>query len=144
MRKISGKKKLMTRVFDEDGHEIAVTLVEFAAKENIENFKEKEKLVVTGISKGKGFAGTVKRHHFHTGPRTHGSNNYRQPGSIGDTGPQRVVKGRRMAGHLGAKKTTVRNLEIYKIEAAKKLVFIKGGIPGPRNAKVLIWSRNEA
>lgn len=139
MRTISGKKKLMTRIFDENGGEIPVTLLEIGQK--AAEFKEKEKVNVTGVSRGKGFAGTVKRHHFHTGPKTHGSNNYRQPGSIGDTGPQRVVKGRRMGGHLGAKKSTIQNLEIFKIEPEKKRLYLRGAVPGPKNAQVLIWSR---
>ncbi len=128
----------MTRIFDEQGQQIPVTIVEVSNKEA--DFLEKEKITVSGVSKGKGFAGTVKRHHFHTGPKTHGSNNYRQPGSIGDTGPQRVLKGRRMAGHLGAKKVTTKNLEIIKFDRQAGLVFIKGAIPGPVKSKVLIWS----
>lgn len=108
---------------------------------NLEQFKEGEKVSVTAISKGKGFSGTVKRHHFHLGPRTHGSNNYRQPGSIGATYPERVIKGRRMAGHLGAQRTTITNLEVVKINLEKKEILLKGAVPGARESFVLIWSR---
>lgn len=201
MRAIQGKKTISTRIFDEAGHQVPVTLVEIGpnivtqikTKEKdgyqaiqvaagsrkrlnkpilghlkklelkpesffeiksekdfqigdkviLDDFSEKELVNVTAISKGKGFAGTVKRHNFHTGPKTHGSNNYRQPGSIGDTGPQRVVKGRRMGGHLGAKRTTVKNLEIVKLDKVRGLMFIKGGIPGPKKTPVLIWSNHD-
>lgn len=109
----------------------------------VDEFKEGEKIEVTATSKGKGFAGTVKRHNFKLGPKTHGSNNYRQPGSIGSMYPQRVIKGRRMAGHLGAKQVTSKNLKIFKIEPEKSLIYICGAIPGPTNSWVKIWSNNE-
>lgn len=130
----------MTRIFDKDGTQIPVTLVKL---ENNVVFKENEKVSVTGTSKGKGFAGTVKRHHFHLGPKTHGSHNYRQPGSIGATYPERVIKGRRMAGHLGHKRTTIKNLIILKIDQENREILLKGAVPGPRNADILIWSRHE-
>lgn len=110
---------------------------------SLDDFNEKEKVSVTGISKGKGFAGTVKRHNFNTGPKTHGSNNYRQPGSIGDTGPQRVVKGKRMAGHMGARKVTTKNVQIYRIEKDSGRIYLKGPVPGPLNSGIIIWSKNE-
>lgn len=109
----------------------------------MEEFKEGEKINITGLSKGKGFAGTVKRHHFNTGPKTHGSNNYRQPGSIGATDAARVFKGRRMAGHLGSNQSTLKNLQIVKINQETKEILIKGALPGIRGSDVLIWSRNE-
>lgn len=104
----------------------------------LDQFKEGERANVTAVSKGKGFAGTVKRHGFHLGPKTHGSNNYRQPGSIGATFPERVIKGRRMAGHMGHDKVTVKNLIVVKVDKDK--ILIKGAVPGPKNADVLIWS----
>jgi large subunit ribosomal protein L3 len=141
MRKIYGKKLIMTRIFSETGEQIPVTLIETPKNDSLEIFKEKEKVRITSISKGKGFAGTVKRHKFNTGPRTHGSNNYRQPGSIGSTFPQRVVKGRRMAGHKGARKTTLKAAEIFKIDAANHLIYLKGPVPGPINSQILVWSQ---
>jgi len=102
-----------------------------------------EKVNITGISKGKGFMGTVARHNFNTGPKTHGSNNYRQPGSIGDTGPQRVVKGKRMAGHMGAEKVTVKNSEIIHIDKEKDQLILRGPVPGPNRSGVVIWTNKE-
>lgn len=110
----------------------------------ISQFEEGEKINITGMSKGKGFAGTVKRHNFNTGPKTHGSNNYRKPGSIGATDAARVFKGRRMAGHLGHKQTTTKNLKIVKIDMDKNEILIGGAVPGPKNNPVLIWRANES
>ena len=109
-------------------------------KLDVDQFEKGEKIFVQSISKGKGFAGTVKRHNFHTGPKTHGSDNYRQPGSIGSAYPQRVIKGRRMAGHMGYEKVTVKNLEVVSINADKRTILIKGAIPGPNQSTVFIWS----
>ena len=107
-------------------------------------FQEGEKINVTSVSKGKGFAGTIKRHGFHLGPKTHGGDSYRRPGSIGSMFPQRVVKGRKMAGHLGAQQVTTKNLEITKIFPDKSLILIRGSVPGGRNSWVKLWSENEA
>lgn len=113
-------------------------------KITLEQFHEGENINVTGISKGKGFSGTVKRHGFHTGPKTHGSNNYRQPGSIGSTDAQRVFKGKRMAGHQGAVKITVKKLPIVKIDLEKKIMILSGAVPGANNSPIMMWSENEA
>lgn len=93
---------------------------------------------VIGQSKGKGFAGTVKRHNFTTGPKSHGSMNVRRPGSIGAQQPQRVVKGRRMGGHMGDERVTTKHLKVLDVLADQNLLVIKGAIPGIRGAKVLI------
>ncbi len=105
-------------------------------------FKEGEKIHVTGVSKGKGFAGTIKRHNFHRGPMTHGSRNQRRPGSIGAMFPQHVFKGRKLPGQMGHAKTTVKNLTIEKVDAEKNVLAIKGAVPGPRKSVVLIKSVN--
>ena len=99
---------------------------------------------VTGISKGKGFAGGVKRHHFKGGPRTHGqSDRERAPGSIGQTTtPGRVYKGKRMAGRMGNQKTTVKNLKVISIDAEKNILTISGLVPGGRNSLLLIKKLN--
>ena len=112
-------------------------------KISLDIFTVGEEVNVTGTSKGKGFTGTVARHNFNTGPKTHGSNNYRQPGSIGDTGPQRVVKGKRMAGHMGAERVTVKNLKIVDIDKDKGQLILRGAIPGPSKSGVLIWTKKE-
>jgi len=94
-----------------------------------------ENVNVTGISKGRGFAGVVKRHKFRGGPKTHGqSDRHRAPGSIGQSSsPSRVFKGVRMAGRMGNSRFTVKNLQIFNVDAEKNLLFIKGGVPGPNN-----------
>ncbi len=94
---------------------------------------------VTGISKGKGFQGVVKRHHFHGHPTTHGHKDQeRMPGSIGTTGPERVFKGKRMAGRMGTDQVTVKNLEIVSVNAEKNELLIKGALPGAIGGVVII------
>lgn len=96
---------------------------------------------VTGISKGRGFQGVVKRHHFGGSPATHGhKDQLRMPGSIGATEPQRVFKGTRMAGHMGDVQVTAKNLEIVEVDAKENLLFIKGAIPGANGKIVSIFS----
>ncbi len=114
--------------------------VKVGDKVDVSLFKPGDKIKVTGISKGRGFAGVVKRHHFHGGPKTHGqSDRNRAPGAIGSTTtPGRVLKGRRMAGHMGAAQVTVRGLEVYSTDAAKNLIMVKGAIPGAKNGLVII------
>lgn len=97
----------------------------------VDIFKEGEKVAVSGVSIGKGFAGTVKRHHFRRSPMSHGSKSHRIPGSIGaGTTPGRVYKGKRMAGRLGGKNVTVKNLTVVQIDPEKNLLFLKGAVPG--------------
>lgn len=94
---------------------------------------------VTGTSKGKGFAGGVKRHNFNTSKKTHGGNgNVRKPGSIGSMYPQKVFKGKRMSGRMGHEQVTVRNLKVAFIDAERNLLGISGAIPGPRKSQVKI------
>lgn len=95
---------------------------------------------VTGVSKGKGFAGVVKRHHFKGGPRTHGqSDRERAPGSIGQTTtPGRVYKGKRMAGRMGQDKVTIKNLKVVGIDIEKNILIISGLVPGGRNSLLMI------
>jgi large subunit ribosomal protein L3 len=94
---------------------------------------------VTGTSKGHGFAGTVKRHHFKRGPKTHGSDNYRKPGSIGPgTTPGRVYKGLRMGGHMGAERTTIKKLHVVRVDADRNLLLVKGTVPGAPGALTLV------
>ena len=98
---------------------------------------------VTGTSKGRGFAGGVRRHGFHGGPKTHGqSDRHRAPGSIGaGTTPGRVLKGKKMAGHMGNSRTTVQGLEIIQVDPERNLLLIKGAVPGARNGLLIIrWS----
>ncbi len=97
----------------------------------VDQFRVGEKVNVTGISKGKGFAGGVKRHHFRGGGRTHGSMFHRAPGSIGGSSfPSRVWPGARMPGHMGSAQVTVRNLEVVHIDAEENLLLVRGAVPG--------------
>jgi large subunit ribosomal protein L3 len=106
-------------------------------------FKEGDLVAVTGVSKGKGFAGVVKRHGFAGGPKTHGqSDRHRAPGSIGaTTSPGRVLKGTRMAGHMGTERVTVRHLKVFKTDPERNLLLVRGAVPGARNGLVLIEKR---
>src|SRR3990167_1799016 len=103
-------------------------------------FKEGDKVAITGISKGKGFAGVVKRHHFKGGPRTHcQSDRERAPGSIGQTTtPGRVYKGKRMAGRMGQDKVTLKNLKVVSIDTEKNILIVSGLVPGGRNSLLMI------
>ncbi len=97
----------------------------------------------TGTSKGKGFAGTVKRHNFNTSKSTHGGNgNVRKPGSIGSMYPQKVFKGKRMAGRMGGERVTVKNLEVAYLDAANNLIGLKGAVPGPRKSLIIVNGGN--
>ncbi len=105
-----------------------------------EIFQEGDRVDITGISKGRGFAGVVKRYGFHGGPRTHGqSDRHRAPGSIGaGNTPGRVFKGMRMAGHMGAEQVTVRNLEVLESNPARGILLVAGAVPGTRNGLLKI------
>ena len=94
---------------------------------------------VTGVSKGKGFAGHIKRHHFQRGPKTHGSDHHREPGSIGPgTTPGRVYKGLRMAGHMGDEQATIKKLRVVRTDAERNLLLVKGTLPGARGSLILV------
>jgi large subunit ribosomal protein L3 len=102
-------------------------------------FADGEEVDVTGVSKGHGFAGTVKRHGFRRGPETHGSDSHRQPGSIGaGTYPGKVFKGTGMAGRMGNDRVTVKKLTVVRSDAERNLLLIKGALPGARNAMVVV------
>lgn len=112
--------------------------IKVGEKVTVDNFKEGEKVDVTGISKGKGFAGVVKRHHFNTGPKTHGSHFHRAPGSIGAVDAARVFKGQKMPGRMGHEQVTIQNLEIIAVDNKKELLLIKGSVPGPNKSILTI------
>jgi large subunit ribosomal protein L3 len=109
-------------------------------KIDVSAFKPGDRVDVTGISKGKGFAGVVKRHHFKGGPKTHGqSDRERHPGAIGSTTtPGHLKKGLRMAGHMGAERVTALRLEVMKIDPARNLLLVVGAVPGSDNGLVMI------
>src|SRR4051794_29579373 len=103
----------------------------------VEAFEAGQRVKISGVSKGKGFQGTVKRHNFSRGPVTHGSHNVRAPGSIGAAAyPARVFKGIRGPGQMGNKRVTQRGLQVVRIDAGRNLLMIRGSVPGPRNGVV--------
>ena len=112
----------------EPGQELTVSL-----------FTAGEKVRVTGVSKGKGFQGVVKRHGFRGRPASHGHPMSRNPGSMGaGTDPSRVIKGKKLPGRMGGNRKTIRNLEVVRVDSERNLIFIRGGVPGSRNSYVLI------
>jgi large subunit ribosomal protein L3 len=102
-------------------------------------FADGDLVDVTGVSKGKGFAGHIKRHHFHRGPKSHGSDHHREPGSIGPgTTPGRVYKGLKMAGHMGDARATIKKVRVVRADTDRNLLLLKGSLPGPRGALILV------
>ncbi len=205
MKGLIGKKLGMTRVFDEDGHSIPVTVLqcgpcpitqiktpdtdgytalqlgfgddrkekrtpkplaghlaksgsgplrmlrEFRVKDvdgyalgqklTVELFEGVDKVTVTGISKGRGFAGVIRRHNFQRGRETHGSHNHRVPGSIGACAtPSRVYRGKKMPGRMGGERVTVKNLDVVRVDKENNLLLVKGAVPGTRNGYILVKS----
>lgn len=119
------------RVKDIDAYEIGQEL-------KADQFNPGDVVDVVGTSKGKGFAGAVKRHNFARGSMGHGSKYHRRPGSLAAKGPARVFKGRKLPGHLGAERVTVQGLKVVKVYPDRNLILIKGSIPGPRKGLVII------
>jgi large subunit ribosomal protein L3 len=107
-------------------------------KINLEVFSVGDEVDVTGTSKGKGWAGTIKRHNFHRGRKTHGGRSYRRPGSIGSMYPQKIFKGKKMAGQMGHEQVTVKNLRIALVDTENHIIGVTGAVPGPRKGIVII------
>ena len=121
------------RVDSVDGYELGQTV----ALGDL--FNEGDLVDVTGVSKGKGFAGHIKRHNFARGPKTHGSDHHREPGSIGPgTTPGRVYRGMKMAGHMGDERVTVKKLRVVRADTDRNLLLVKGSLPGPRGSLILV------
>jgi large subunit ribosomal protein L3 len=112
--------------------------VEVGTELKADVFAEGDKVAVVGTSKGKGFAGVVKRHRFGRGPVTHGSHNIRQPGSVGSVDAARTWRGVKMAGQMGNIRTTTRGLTVVKVDAERNLLMIRGAVPGPKNGIVTV------
>jgi large subunit ribosomal protein L3 len=112
--------------------------IELGAELKADVFAAGDKVAVTGTSKGKGFAGVVKRHRFGRGPVTHGSHNIRQPGSVGSVDAARTWKGVKMAGQMGNARTTTRGLTIFRVDPERNLLMVRGAVPGPRNGLVVV------
>jgi large subunit ribosomal protein L3 len=121
------------RVDDIDAYEVGQTV------SVADLFSAGDLVDVTGVSKGKGFAGQIKRHNFKRGPKTHGSDHHREPGSIGPgTTPGRVYKGMRMAGHMGDERVTVKKVRIVRTDPDRNLLLVNGSLPGSRNGLILV------
>lgn len=103
-----------------------------------EVFSVGDEVDVTGTSKGKGWAGTIKRHNFHRGRKTHGGRSYRRPGSIGSMYPQRIFPGKKMAGHMGDEQVTVKNLKIALVDMEHDIIGVTGAVPGPRKGIIIL------
>lgn len=117
-----------------DGEDVAVkTEIKVA-----DLFKAGDKIKIQGTSKGRGFAGVIRRHKFHGQPASHGSKIHRKPASIGDTNPARIVKGKRMPGHMGNEKVTVRHLRVVDVDADRNLLLVRGAVPGANGGLVRI------
>lgn len=101
-------------------------------------FSVGDSVQVSGLNKGKGWAGTIKRHGFHRGRKTHGGGSYRRPGSIGSMYPQKIFKGKRMAGQMGNVNTTVKNLKIALVDTERNVIGVYGAVPGPRKGIILV------
>lgn len=141
MEKFKGKKLKMTQVYSGDKL-IPVTPVKIESGD-LSLLKVGDPIKGSGTMKGRGFQGVVKRHGFHGGPKTHGQKNrQRAPGSIGNTTPQRVLPGRRMAGHMGTTRTTVSGLMVVDIKNEEKVVLVKGALPGNIGDKVELRTYN--
>lgn len=110
----------------------------------VDLFNEGEMVDVTGIAKGKGFQGVIKRHNQSRGPMSHGSRYHRGPGSLGAVDPSRVFKGKAMPGRMGGERTTLQNLEVVKVDTERNVILIKGNVPGPKKGYVTIQSALKA
>jgi large subunit ribosomal protein L3 len=112
--------------------------IEVGAELKADVFAEGDKVAVTATSKGKGFAGVVKRHRFGRGPVTHGSHNIRQPGSVGSVDAARTWRGVKLPGQLGNQQATMRGLTVVKVDVERNLLLVRGAVPGPKNGLVTI------
>ncbi len=140
MGKIKAQKINMTQIWRGDRAEAVTVLKVVGGGDSFfSGVKPGDKIVVSGKSKGRGFQGVVKRHGFHGGPKSHGQKDrLRAPGSIGATAPQRVIKGKKMAGHMGLEKVTLKNMEVAEIRPEEKVLMVKGAVPGMKGAFVVI------
>src|SRR5690606_7805010 len=130
--------KIMREIrVDEIGEDVSV-----GTELKADVFTVGDEVQVTGTSKGKGFAGTVKRHNFAVGRKSHGGRNQRRPGSIGSMYPQKIFKGKRMAGQMGVDQVTVKGLKIAHVDAENNLIAVTGAVPGPRRGIVILKGAN--
>ena len=118
--------------------EISGANLEVGQEVKVDIFAEGDVVDVTGISKGKGFQGSIKRHNQSRGPMSHGSRYHRRPGSMGPVAPNRVFKGKLLPGRMGGERITIQNLEIVKVDTERNLLLVKGNVPGPKKALIVV------
>ena len=137
--KIQNRKKIKMTEFRTD--KVASDQFKVGEKLEVSSFAVGDKVIVVGKSKGKGFAGAIKRHGFSSGPQTHGSGHHRRVGSIGSMFPQHVLKGQKMPGRMGNDRVTVKNLEILDVDPAHNIILISGAIPGSNGSEVMVSTK---
>lgn len=136
--KFFGKKLKMSQVY-KNAITVSITPIKILNDIDLSQIKVGDLAKTSGLTKGHGFQGVVKRHGFRGGPKTHGQKNrLRAPGSIGSTAPQRVLPGRRMPGHMGVERRTIKNIEIIDINVEQKILYLKGSVPGNVGGKIEI------
>lgn len=136
--------KVMPKIIREfrlTGEEIPEEL-NVGAKYSADVFSVGDKVQATGLTKGKGWAGTIRRHNFHRGRKTHGGRSYRRPGSIGSMYPQHIFKGTKMAGQLGHEQITIKGLKVALVDPSKGIIGVSGSVPGPKKSLVIIKEVN--
>ncbi len=131
--KVTPKVVREFRITDDEQSELSV-----GAQIGADSFEVGDLVCVSGLSKGKGFAGTIKRHGFHRGRKTHGGRSYRRPGSIGSMYPQRIFPGKKMAGQMGYKNVTTKNLRIALVDIELGVIGVEGSVPGPKKGLVIL------
>jgi large subunit ribosomal protein L3 len=140
----SAKANTAPKRFAREFRDVNVGEYQVGQEVKVNIFADGEMVDVTGISKGKGFQGVIKRHGQSRGPMAHGSRYHRRPGSMGPVAPNRVFKGKKLAGRMGGEQVTVQNLQIVKVDAERNLLLIKGNVPGPKKALLKIKSAVKA
>jgi large subunit ribosomal protein L3 len=132
------KSKAMPKIIREIRNNDEASELNVGDTFNTDVFSVGDKVSVTGLNKGKGWAGTIKRHNFHRGRKTHGGRSYRRPGSIGSMYPQHIFKGKKMAGQMGHVQVTVLGLEVALVDAENKVIGVYGAVPGPRKGIIVL------
>lgn len=132
------KSKVMPKIIREFRLPEIPEELSVGSKLSADVFSVGDKVSATGLTKGKGWAGTIRRHNFHRGRKTHGGRSYRRPGSIGSMYPQKIFKGTRMAGQLGHEQVTVRGLKIALIDKEHNVIGVTGAVPGPRKGIIIL------
>jgi large subunit ribosomal protein L3 len=134
--------KVMPKIIREFRIEDIPEELSVGANYSTDVFSVGDEVQATGLTKGKGWAGTIRRHNFHRGRKTHGGRSYRRPGSIGSMYPQHIFKGTRMAGQLGHTQITIKGLKVAIVDADKGIIGVTGSVPGPRKSLIVLKGKN--